>query len=176
MSASSFDYVLQQYAESRAAHDRTPRPDELEIVRLYAAMLAGWNDRSAEAMAAPFAEEGELIGFDGSEASGRAGILAHLAPIFAHHKTPRYCVIVASVKLIAADAAILRAYSGLVPDGAADIDPKLNAQHALTAAKREGRWAIALFQNTPAQFHMEPERGAEITAALRALLPIAGLR
>lgn len=170
MSSSSIDGIIQHYAELRRAHDEIMRPDELEVVRLYQSMLAGWNERSAERMSAPFSEDSELIGFDGSEASGRQGIRDHLAPIFAHHKTPRYCAIVNSVKLIAPDAAILRAYSGLVPDGAADLNPKLNAQHSLTAVKRDGKWAIALFQNTPAQFHMEPERGAAITEALRKLL------
>ncbi|NBC70000.1 SgcJ/EcaC family oxidoreductase [Paenibacillus sacheonensis] len=161
--------MLQQYAEQRRAHDEIVQPDEIEVLRAYQAMLAGWNARSAEEMAAPFAEDGELIGFDGSEAAGRQGIHDHLAPIFAHHKTPRYCAIVRSVKLPAPGTAILRAYSGLVPEGASDIDPKLNAQHSLTAVKRGGEWKIALFQNTPAQFHMEPERGAALTEALRKL-------
>ncbi|QHW33074.1 SgcJ/EcaC family oxidoreductase [Paenibacillus rhizovicinus] len=163
-------YVIQQYAELRRAHDENVQPDEIEVVRLYQDMLTGWNDRSAEGMAASFAEDSELIGFDGSEASGRQGVHDHLAPIFANHKTPRYCAIVKSVKLVTPEAAILRAYSGLVAEGASDIDPKLNAQHSLTAVKRDGRWFIALFQNTPAQFHMEPERGAAITEALRKLL------
>ncbi|NBD24389.1 SgcJ/EcaC family oxidoreductase [Paenibacillus glycinis] len=174
MSSSKLTYILQHYAELRGAHDDLLQPDEIGVIGLYQTMLAGWNERSAEGMAAPFAEDCELIGFDGSEASGRHGVAAHLAPIFAHHKTPAYYAIVKSVKLVAPDAAILRAYSGLVPDGAEDIDPKLNAQHALTAVKRDEAWSIVLFQNTPAQFHMEPGRSEDITAALRRLLPAAG--
>jgi uncharacterized protein (TIGR02246 family) len=163
-------YILHQYAERLAAHDSFLREDEIAVVRLYQRLLEGWNNRHAEDMAAPFAEESEMIGFDGSEASGRAEVQAHLAPIFAHHKTPQYYASIKSVQLLTADAAILRAYAGLVPEGAADLDPKLTAQHALTAVKRDGIWSIALFQNTPAQFHLEPERKAQINEELRKLI------
>ncbi|WP_219833904.1 SgcJ/EcaC family oxidoreductase [Paenibacillus sp. R14(2021)] len=164
------DYILHHYAARLAAHDSFLQEDEIAVVRLYQQLLAGWNNRNAEEMAAPFAKESEMIGFDGSEASGSAEVHAHLAPIFAHHKTPIYYASIKSVQLLTADAAILRAYAGLVPEGAADLDPKLNAQHALTAVKRDGSWSIALFQNTPAQFHMEPERREQMTEELRKLI------
>lgn len=120
MSISESDDIIQQYAELRRAHDEIVQPDEWEVVRLYRDMLNGWNARSAERMAAPFAADGELIGFDGSEAAGRQGIHDHAVPIFAHHKTPRYVAIVQAVKLLTPKAAILRAYSGLVSEGAAE--------------------------------------------------------
>ncbi len=45
--------------------------DELEVRTLDRQMLDGWNKRSAEAFTTPFAEDGEAIGFDGSEMTGR---------------------------------------------------------------------------------------------------------
>jgi len=42
------------------------------------------------AFAAPFAEDGEAIGFDGSQHTGRAGIAADMQRIFADHPTAAY--------------------------------------------------------------------------------------
>ncbi|MGH2514102.1 MAG: SgcJ/EcaC family oxidoreductase, partial [Ktedonobacterales bacterium] len=36
--------------------------------------------------------------------------------------------------------------------------------------RRGGGWYVALFQNTPAQFHGRPEVSAALTAELRQLL------
>ena len=40
--------------------------DEDAIRALYQQLLNGWNKGSGEAFAAPFAEEGDLAGFDGT--------------------------------------------------------------------------------------------------------------
>ncbi|TMB75961.1 MAG: SgcJ/EcaC family oxidoreductase, partial [Chloroflexi bacterium] len=42
-------------------------PDEIEVRALYRQILDGWNKRSADAFAAPFADDGDSIGFDGSQ-------------------------------------------------------------------------------------------------------------
>lgn len=44
---------------------------ENEVRELYQKVIDGWNKRSADAMAEPFAEDGELIGFDGSQVIGK---------------------------------------------------------------------------------------------------------
>ena len=56
-------------------------PDESEVGELYRQMLDGWNNRSADAFAAPFAEDGESIGFDGSQLVGRTEIVSTLRQI-----------------------------------------------------------------------------------------------
>src|SRR6266516_1115550 len=55
-----------------------PSSDELEVRTLYRELLDGWNQRNAEAFAAPFEENGEVIGFDGSQMTGRVDIAATL--------------------------------------------------------------------------------------------------
>ena len=45
--------------------------DEVEVRTLYRQLLDAWNKRSASAMAILFAEDGELVGFDGSQLSER---------------------------------------------------------------------------------------------------------
>ena len=144
-------------------------PDEFEVYTLYSQMMAGWNKRDAEALAVPFAEEGEIIGFDGSQHIGRADIAATIGHIFAEHLTPPYICKIRSVRLLSPEVAMLRAIAGMVPPGKSDLDPQLNTHQTLIAAKRDGIWRIILFQNTPAQFHGRPELVEQMTEELRQL-------
>jgi uncharacterized protein (TIGR02246 family) len=145
--------------------------DDTEIRALYQQLLDGWNKRSADAMAEPFAEDGELIGFDGSQLEGQSEIASHLQQIFADHPTPVYVGKVKNVRLLGSGVADLRAVAGMVPPGQSDIQPNLNTHHTIIAVKREGKWRIALYQNTPAQFHGRPELVQKLTDELRQLLP-----
>lgn len=144
-----------------------PSEDETEVRALYHRLLDAWNRRNAAAMSDPFAAEGELIGFDGSQITGRTAIAAHLAPIFAHHPTAAYVSKVRTVRFLSPDAAILRAIAGMVPPGQSDIKPEVNAHHTLVAEKRGGQWQIILYQNTPAQFHGRPDLVQQMTEELR---------
>jgi uncharacterized protein (TIGR02246 family) len=150
-------------------HD-APSSDESEVRALYRQMLEGWNTRNAEAFAASFAADGEVIGFDGSQMTGRAEIAATLRQIFIDHVTAPYVSKVRSVRLVSSDVAILRAVVGMVPLGQADLNPAVNAHQTLVAAKRAGTWRIALLQNTPAQFHGRPELVQQMTDELRQVL------
>ena len=148
----------------------SPSTDETEVRALYREMLDGWNKRSASAFAAPFAEDGDLVGFDGSQMTGRAEIASTLQQIFADHLTAPYVSKVRSVRLLSPEVAILRAVAGMVPLGQSDLEPKLHSVQTLVAAKRDGQWRIALFQNTPAQLHGRPELVQQLTEELRQLL------
>jgi uncharacterized protein (TIGR02246 family) len=148
--------------------------DELAIRALYESILAGWNARSGAAFAAPFADDGVTIGYDGSVHSGRDGIAAELDRIFADHPTARYVARVTSVRLINRDAGVLRAIAGLVPPDATDIKPELNAHQTLVAGRLDGDWRVVLLQNTPAQFHGRPELAERMTEELREELRTAG--
>jgi uncharacterized protein (TIGR02246 family) len=141
-----------------------------DVHLLYQQLIAAWNNRSAARMANQFAEDGELIGFDGSQVMGREEIFSHLTPIFEDHPTPPFVSKVKNIKVLGSDVAILRAIVGMVPPGKADLDPALNAHQTLVAVKRENEWRILLFQNTPAQFHGRPELVEEMTEELRILL------
>lgn len=143
---------------------------DMEARALYDTLLAAWNRRSADDYAALFADDGEMIGYDGSTLSGRASIAEHLGAIFAHHRTPHYLAIVRGVRLLGPGAAVLRAITGLVPDGQRDINLQLNAHQTLACVWRADRWQIALFQNTPAQFHGRPDLADAMTTELRELL------
>ena len=148
----------------------SPSPDESEVRELYRQMLDGWNKRSADAFAAPFAEDGESIGFDGSQLVGRTEIVSTLRQIFADHPTAPYVSKVKSVTLLSPEVAVLRAIAGMVPPGQSEINPAVNTIQTLIAVKSDGQWCIVLFQNTPAQFHGRPELVHQMTEELRQLL------
>ena len=144
--------------------------EEDHVLALYRQMLNGWNTHNSAAMAAPFAEDANVIGFDGSQMNGHTEIETTMRGIFADHVTATYIAIVREVRFISPEAAILRAVVGMIPPGQTDINPAVNAIHSLVAAKVDGKWKIALFQNTPAQFHGRPDLSEQLTAELRQLL------
>jgi uncharacterized protein (TIGR02246 family) len=144
---------------------------EGEAVRaLYQELLDGWNQRSAEGMSGLLLDDAIVVGFDGSQMQGAAAVREELSRIFADHTPARYVAIVRSVRILAADVAVLHAVAGMVPPGKREIKPENNAVQTLTAVKRDGRWRIAVYQNTPARFDGRPELAAELTSELdRAL-------
>jgi uncharacterized protein (TIGR02246 family) len=130
-------------------------------------MLESWNARDAAALAALYAEDGQIVGFDGSQHTGQADIAATIAQIFADHPTAAYVGKVRDVRMLSPEVALLRAVAGMVPPGGSDLNPALNAVQSLVAVKHGGTWRIALFQNTPAQFHGRPELAHHLTEELR---------
>jgi uncharacterized protein (TIGR02246 family) len=141
-----------------------------EIHRLYGRILAAWNQRNAAAMAACFAEDGNMIGFDGSQVDTRAAIEDHLRPIFADHPTAAYVAKVREVRRLDSEVVILRAVAGMVPPGSDDLKPDRNTIHTLVAVRHGDDWRAALFQSTPAAWHGRPQDSAALTEELRAIL------
>lgn len=155
---------------------RTPPPqaspptDETQISELYERLLDSWNLRNAGQFAALFANNGNVIGFDGSLMNGQAEIASTLRQIFADHMTAAYVAKIRELRFLAPEVAILRAVAGMLPPGQSDLNPAVNAIQTLVAVKLDGEWRIALFQNTPAQFHGRPDLSEALTEELRLLL------
>jgi uncharacterized protein (TIGR02246 family) len=127
----------------------TTAPDH-PIRYLYEQILLAWNQRDAAAMAAQFGEDGNLVGFDGSQVDSRGAIEEHLHPIFADHPTAAYVAKVREVRMLGPDVGILRAVTGTVPLGSGDLKPAVNTIHTLVATKHADGWRAALFQSAPA--------------------------
>lgn len=137
---------------------------------LYERLIDTWNKRNAREYALLFASNGSIIGFDGSQVNGQLEIGGHISEIFTHHQTATYVTIVREVRPIAGEVTFLRAHAGMVPPGKDDIDPEMNAVQSMVGARKGGKWEIALFQNTPAEFHGKPELSKKLTEELRAAL------
>jgi uncharacterized protein (TIGR02246 family) len=141
---------------------------ENEVRALYHTLITAWNNHDGTAMAAAFAEDGVVIGFDGSVSSGKQTIGSAMASIFADHETGRYAVEVKSVRSLGQHAMILRSIAGLVPPGQTAIRSETNSHQTVVAEAQDGQWRIVLFQNTPAQFHGRPNLVEEMTRELQA--------
>jgi len=146
------------------------RRAETEVRALYRQILNGWNRRSADAIADLFADDGDAIGFDGSELEGRDEIRSGHKKIFGDHQTGAFIGKVRKVTLVDPEVAVLNAVAGMVPPGKSDIDSKLNAIQRVVAARHDGHWEVVLFQNTPAQFHDRPDEADALTDELRRQL------
>src|SRR5262245_32640891 len=92
----------------------SPSPDETEVRALYRELLDSWNRRSADAFATLFLDDGNVIGFDGSQMNGRAEIASTLQQIFSNHMTAPYVSKVRDVCFLTPEVAILRAIVGMV--------------------------------------------------------------
>ncbi|TSI13873.1 SgcJ/EcaC family oxidoreductase [Brevibacterium aurantiacum] len=147
-----------------------------EVRTLYLRLLTAWNERDAHAMSACFAAEGVMIGFDGSVTDGASSVLDHLSPIFADHPTAQFVTLIRSVRGTG-NVRILLADAGMVPPGAAQINPDANARQSLVARRTDETWQVELFQNTPTALHWDEALRISLSEELntarreRGLLP-----
>lgn len=138
------------------------------IESLYRSLIDGWNAGDAAAMTRDFADDAHMIGFDGSEITGRDHAREYLASIFKDHKVASFVTLIREVREIAPDVVLLRAHAGMLPPGESKIKPERNAVQTLVAVKRAGAWQIVLFQNTPAAWHGREDDVKALTAELQA--------
>ena len=146
-------------------------PHDAQIRSLYAAYLDGWNRRSGAAVAACFADDGDIVGYDGTHHHGRLAIAADLRQIFGSHQTAAYVAVIRSVRAAAPGVAVLLAHAGMIPPGGTDVEAQFHTVHTMVAVDAGGgRWRIQLLQATPAAWHQHPEARTALTEELRGLL------
>jgi uncharacterized protein (TIGR02246 family) len=136
------------------------------VLSLYEQLLQAWNGRRADEYAAAFAEDGSVIGFDGSSMNGRAEIASALRGIFESHQTAAYVAKVREIREPGPGVVLVRSVVGMVPPGKSELNPAVNALQTLVAVAEGGDMRIALLQNTPAAFHGRPELAEQLTREL----------
>jgi uncharacterized protein (TIGR02246 family) len=144
--------------------------NKTKIEELHEKLLSSWNAQDANGMASLFLENGNIIGFDGSQLDGQNAIKTELEKVFAHHKTASYVWKVEEVRFLNKETALLRAIVGMIPPEKKEINPATNAIQSLVAVLDNETWKISLFQNTPAQFHGRPELVGSMTKELSKLV------
>jgi uncharacterized protein (TIGR02246 family) len=123
--------------------------DESAVRGLYEELMDGWNRGSAEAFAAPFCADGDLVGFDGTHLRGREEIVAFHRPLFDKWlKGTRLVGRVESLRFVARDVALMHALGGTVMRGRSEAAPERDSVQTLVAVRRDGEWRLAAFQNT----------------------------
>jgi uncharacterized protein (TIGR02246 family) len=138
----------------------------VETLTLYQQLLDAWNNRDAAAFASLFAEDGSVVGFDGSPMNGHAEIASALEGIFGSHQTASYVAKVREIRRLGAYVLLLRSVVGMVPPGKAELNPAVNAVQSLVVVERGADIRIALLHNTPAAFHGRPELAEQLTREL----------
>ena len=143
---------------------------EKQVQFLYNKLIDSWNKQNANEYASLFTSDGNVIGFDGSQANGQEEIHSQLSEVFNHHKTAAYVSMVREIRPLDPIVWLLRAVAGMVPPGQSDINPAVNVIQTLIAVKVHDDFKIVLFQNTPAQFHGRPDLADQLTKELRTVL------
>ena len=142
--------------------------NEVAIRTLYQQMIDGWNGGNGDAFAAPFTDDSDFIGFDGTHMKGRQEIASFHQLLFDRYvKGSRLVGKVRGVRFLRSDITIMIAVGGTVMAGQSDIEPERNSIHTLVAIKRERKWQFTAFQNTRAQYIGRPEKSQELTEELR---------
>ena len=74
------------------------------------------------------------------------------------------------LRILGSGAVLLRAVAGMVPPNGSALMPDRHAIQSLVAIAEDGAPRIALYQNTPAQFHGRPALVEELTAELQRVV------
>ena len=141
-----------------------------EIEALHGKLLTCWNKQDAKGMAALFDYHGNVIGFDGSQINGRSQIESEMLEVFKSHQTASYIWKVREVRFLDKEIALLRAVAGMIAPGKKEVMAERNAIQSLIAVRQNNEWKIALFHNTPAQFHGRPELSEALVKELNELV------
>lgn len=123
--------------------------DETVVRGLYRQLMDGWNKGSGESFSAPFAEDGDLIGFDGTYLKGRREIAAFHQPLFDKWlKGTRLVGDIKSLRFLTQDVAVMHAVGGTIMPGQSKPAPERDSIQTLVAKRSDGEWRLAAFQNT----------------------------
>ena len=145
--------------------------DEDAVRNLLRRMVDGWNQGSGEGFAAPFAEDGDQVAFDGTRFRGRQQIAEFHLTLFDRCLRGSGLVgTVTEIRCLTADIALAHAIGGTVMPGAIDLAPDRNSMQTLVATRQGGVWRLASFHNSRAEFVGQPGAAAALTEEPRQLL------
>jgi uncharacterized protein (TIGR02246 family) len=123
--------------------------DEEAVRDLYRELMDGWNRGSGEAFAAVFAEDGDLVAFDGTHFEGRAEIAPFHQELFDKWlKGTRLVGRVKGVRFLTPDVALMHAVGSTIMRGKSVPSPERDSIQTLVATRQNGEWRLAAFQNT----------------------------
>jgi uncharacterized protein (TIGR02246 family) len=137
----------------RMSSERIPQQnrseDDAAIRSLYEQAMDGWNKGSGDAFAAVFADDGDLVAFDGTNFKGRSEIAPFHQRLFdTYLKGTRLVGAVTDVRFLSPDIAVSHARGGTIMRGKSTASPERDSIQTLVAVKRGGEWRFAAFQNT----------------------------
>ena len=131
-------------------HETHTNPaDEAAVRDLYQQLIDGWNRGSGAAFAAVFAEDGDLVAYDGTRFRGRQQIAPFHQELFDKWmQGSRLVGQVKDVRFLSRDVAVMHAVGGTVMRGKTEPSPERDSIQTLVATRQGGEWRLAAFQNT----------------------------
>ena len=136
-------FLLALLAASGLRAQEEPSPEIAGLQQAAADFVLAYNAKDAAAIAALFTENGEMADLRAEDTTtGRAGIQARYAEIFAAGDTPAVAVEVDSVRLVGKDLAIEDGTVHFTPPGE-NAPAKSTAYTAVLQKNEAGAWQIA---------------------------------
>lgn len=122
--------------------------DEAAIRANVEQMVKGWNTKSGEEFAKPFAENSDYVVVNGLHIKGRADNAKGHQQIFdTIYKNSSVSVVVEQIRFLRPDVALAHVHSTLkFTQG--DVTQTHNSRITLVMVKNDGKWEIAAFKNT----------------------------
>ena len=153
MSNDHANYPTTHLERSTTMHDEKSTvnhaADEVAVRDLYRELMDGWNRGSGEAFAAVFAEDGDLVAFDGTHFEGREEIAPFHQELFDKWmKGTRLVGRVKDVRFLSPDVALIHAVGSTIMRGKSEPSPERDSIQTLVATRQNGEWRLAAFQNT----------------------------
>jgi uncharacterized protein (TIGR02246 family)/steroid delta-isomerase-like uncharacterized protein len=158
---------------SQVSHRQTTKSsaeNAVAVRTLYFQMIDGWNKGVGDVFAASFAEDADLVGFDGTHLKGRHEIASFHQRLFdTFVKGSRLVGKVRNVRFLTPNVAIMHSVGGTIMAGQSDIESERNSVHTIVAKKDDisSQWRIVAFQNTRAQYIGRPDMVQALTEDLR---------
>lgn len=123
--------------------------DDAILRQSVAQMMAGWNAKSGEQFAAPFAADADYVVVNGMKVKSRRAIAEGHQQIFdTFYKDSSLTLAIDTIRYLRPDVAVVHVNAKLKIGGRPEDSL---ARLTLVAAKNAGRWEIAAFQNTAIQ-------------------------
>jgi uncharacterized protein (TIGR02246 family) len=132
--------------------DVEPEVAESKLQSLLQRVLDAWEHGDGRALAAAFAEDGDLIFFDGACLRGRSQIEAVTQHLFdTAWKGTRCLAQIKTVRFVAPEVVLMQTLGGVVFPGETKVPVERCAIQTLVAVRTRGIWRIASLQNTRMQ-------------------------
>jgi uncharacterized protein (TIGR02246 family) len=127
------------------------KSDEAAIRQVVQQVQDGWNAKSGQAFAAPFAADADYVVVSGMKLKGREVIERGHTGIFKTiYKDSHNVGTVQSIRFLRPDVAVVHVEWNL-EFRSSDQTEKARALNTMVMTKDSGKWSIAAFQNTPVQ-------------------------
>lgn len=135
------------YAQKNTNKER----DEKAIRANVGQMVKGWNTKSGEQFAKPFAEDADYVVINGMQIKGRAAIAKGHQGIFdTIYKNTNLELVVEKIRFLRPDVAVVHV-SGTATTPQEVSVQTTKARMTLVMTKTDGKWEISAFQNTAIQ-------------------------